>query len=330
MGSSALLEGIDSRLGGGPRSWDDVIIVRNVGPIQTRAPLPGDNISNRGFNAILLTPERGTTHFLKVRPATHDRFEREAALTVALAARSTTAVLMARSRAFREGSASVLAQEFVPGTALDVLIRAGRGDPWHVLAREVIEAAQPLWPALCAESGMQTQCRVDSATLTADIALLRTLGLDATTEQKLAALISGRALPVSPQHGDFWPRNVLRVDGGWRILDFENAGDVVLPLYDVFHMIRGCGEAARRGQGDWLELWSKAGRSARPLGESLRRSAGNLDARGVEAAMVAYMVDFTARLHRRGNALERTAVRLRELAALPRWLEVGSLQRLLD
>jgi hypothetical protein len=45
-------------------------------------------------------------------------------------------------------------------------------------------------------------------------------------------------VPSCPQHGDLWSRNVIMDRGGWRIIDLELFGDTMVPLYDVFHLLR--------------------------------------------------------------------------------------------
>jgi Ser/Thr protein kinase RdoA (MazF antagonist) len=45
-------------------------------------------------------------------------------------------------------------------------------------------------------------------------------------------------MPRELQHGDLWPDNVLRHAGGWQLIDFAEFGDVNVPLYDLWHMIR--------------------------------------------------------------------------------------------
>ena len=163
----------------------------------------------------------------------------------------------------------------------------------------------------------------------ADLDLLASLGLDAAVTRELAARLDAVILPAGPQHGDFWPRNVLKVTSGWRVLDFESCGEAATPLFDVFHFIRGCGESAGGGRGDWIERWIEAGTTARPLADEVRSAARGLDIVSIEAALVAYKVKFTATLHRRGIARERIVVHLTELAALPGQLDHGVMRRLL-
>jgi len=223
----------------------------------------------------------------------------------------------------------VLAEAFVNGTALDVVIRARRQKAWHMLAVEALRLAPPLWDAIAEVAAPVADTFVGQDGVLSDLALLELLGLDATASSQLARHFCAVQLPAWPQHGDFWPRNVLVVAGGWKVLDFEACGEIVLPLYDVFHMIRGCSEAASGGAGNWLELWAEAGMAARPLSASVRRLSRGLETTAMEAALVAYLVEFAARLHRRGISRERTAGRLQELRALPGLLERGVVHQIL-
>ena len=324
-----LLDRVNEELGGDPRHWTDVALVRNVGPLLTSVPLAGDNISNRGFNAIVFAQAGGPTHFLKVRPLTHDGFAREASVTVQLSADPRLTELVPGSRTFIAEPARVLALEFVDGLALDVLIRARNARSWHELATDVLRSTLPLREAIAELSGERGAVSVDGQSLQMDLDLLLSLGLDTVVAGQLAARLGAVSLPTWPQHGDFWPHNVLKVPGGWRILDFESCGEAATPLYDVFHFIRGCGEASGGGRGDWIARWIEAGTAARPLADEVRSAARGLDLASIETALVAYKVKFTATLHRRGIARERIAVHLRELAALPSQLDQGVMRRLL-
>lgn len=323
-----MLARIDQELGGGPRRWNDVLTVRNVGPLLTSAPMSGDVISNRGFNAILFAPGGHPTHFLKVRPAIHGGFEREAAVTVELSANPQLRTLVPGSRAFVEGPARVLAQDFIDGSALDVVIRSRRAGAWHELAADVLRSTAPLHEAIRDLAGTGTESQhVDG--LRSDLELLESLGLDASASSALGARLESASLPGGPQHGDFWPRNVLRTESGSRVIDFESCGEVATPLYDVLHFVRGCGEAVDGGRGLWISHWLDAGRASRPLADEVRRAAADLDNASIEAALIAYEVRFAATLHRRGIAGERIVGRLRELDALPKLLDEGVVPRLL-
>ncbi len=303
-------------------------MVRNVGPLQTAAPLEGDNISNRGLNAIVFKTAGGATHFLKVRPLAHANFAREAAVAVSLATQPRLANLVPASQSFVAGPARVLAQEFIEGTALDVVLRGRSRRAWHELAAEVLRSTNVLRVAI-GELLLAAAGTNGSAVLRSDLELLAGLGVNAAALRKLAARAAGADLPLRPQHGDFWPRNVLEAADGWRVLDYESCGQLATPLFDVFHFVRGCADTASGGRRSWLADWANAGRAARPLADEVRRAAGSLNQTGIEAALVAYQVTFVATLYRRGIARDRIEGRLRELAELPALLEAGAMARAL-
>lgn len=322
-----LLGRIDEQIGGGPRSWSDVTIVRNVGPLVTASPMAGDNISSRGLNALVSAPHGPPTHFLKLRPLWNAHFEREAAVTVRLSQDARCAALLPASQCFVAGPARVLAQSFIEGQALDVLIRTGRAPAWHALAADILHVAAPMLAAIAALGSTAAVER--AADLKDDLDVLVQLGLDAGVCAELAGRLRAVSLPLTPQHGDFWPRNVLRANDGWRFLDFESCGELAPPLFDVFHFIRGCADAVGHDGGHWIERWREVGGAARPLADEVRRAAGTLDTQSIEAALVACQVRFAATLHRRGIARSRIEGRLLELAALPRLLRESVVERLL-
>jgi Phosphotransferase enzyme family len=327
---SSLLARLDAELGGGPRDWSDVTIVRNVGPLAAARPLPGDNISNRGFNAIVHTPGVGATHFAKIRPLAHTEFEREVDWALYLAGHQATGALVPASTAFTAGPARVLLERYVEGTSLDVWIRSRqRTQAWFGAAAQALRLLEPLSLALAAHTPPDHGKAADLSSLADDLQLLVSIGLDAGAASALQASLSAAPLGLTPQHGDFWPRNVLVTAAGLKLIDFELCGEIRIPLYDAFHMIRGCGEAAGETNGRWLESWAGGNDAARPLTDVFQRIVGGMGLPEVEAALVSYLVDFAARLHRRGVSRERTASRVRELARMPPLLQSGLLQQLM-
>lgn len=329
-----LLSGIDAALGGGPRSWSDVVVVRNVGPLQAEAPLAGDVISNRGFNAVLCAAGGRPEHFLKLRPIGHRLFEREAAVTELLGSRPATSSLVPPSQTFVVGPARVLAQQFVAGRSLDLLIRTRQRSHWEPTAAQALRAGAPLWEGIAdAASAIgfaPSVPRIDTAVLLEDLDQLASQGVAAAAIASLRARLAPAHLVPVPQHGDFWPRNLLVVNDGWRVLDFECCGDVMLPLYDVLHFLRGCAESASGSQIGSSEPWLAAIAQSDVLRDEFRRATRGLTEDAIEAALIAYLVDFAARLHRRGIAPERIEGRRCELEKLPAALDGGAVRALLE
>ncbi|MFH1765282.1 MAG: phosphotransferase [Gemmatimonadota bacterium] len=321
-GRASLLGQLDEELGGGPRSWTDLIVVRNVGPVLSARPLSGDGVSTRGFNAILLSPRGTPSHYLKVRSAGNEAFLREATVHTALGRHPDARSMVTRARTFLHGPMRILASEFLHGDRMDVVLAKGKGKGvWSETVGKVIAASQPFWGALGQVLEKSGEIPAGSATLgeaTREFATLRESGLSDGTVRTLSDRLREVWLPPVPQHGDFWPRNLFRVGEGWRILDFETCGSVDLPLFDIFHLIRGSVYAAGGGgAGTWLESWAAVGREADALRESVKPHADGLDQDQIEAALVGYLTLFSARLIRRGNPRNRTAPWIWELERLP-------------
>jgi hypothetical protein len=329
MTGASMMDRLDAELEGGPRTWSDFIVVRNVGPLVSRAPLQGDRISTRGFNALVLGRAGTPSHFVKVRPVENEIFRDEAEMTARLSAHPASCHLVPRARTFVAGEARVLAEEFVDADSLEVQLRRTGPRRWAGSAAAMIGALPDLWAAIADAAGGEAGMILDTPNLLQELEALKAIGLESRAARELSAHLAASPAVAPPQHGDFWPRNILMTPVGPKVIDFESAGRVGLPLYDVFHMVRGCAEASKRNGADWIDAWAGT-KGERALTAAVKRVTEGMTTRQVEAALVAYLVDFLARLYRRGNAPDRLAGRVRELNELPRRLERGALRNVLD
>lgn len=337
-GVPSLLAAIDARLGDGPRQWTDLTVVRNVGPLATRAPLAGDCISNRGCNALLARggTSTGYTHFVKLRPAFDAGFERECAVTVHLARQPSVAALMPPSTTFVADGVRILLQRYCAGVSLERLILDAPGR-WASYTARALKTAQPLLEQIAASAASVPAGPLRDA-LRRSTADLVHAGLSAEAAARIDARLAALPERACGQHGDFWPRNILL--GGdvagqssrtW-VIDFENCGVIDLPLYDVFHLIRSAAEIAGGWHGDWLQRWATAAAAdelAEMVNAAAQRWLPDRSPQAVEAALLACLVDVAARLYRRGVALERLAGRLAELEGICQDLDRGALRRVL-
>jgi glutathione S-transferase len=164
-----------------------------------------------------------------------------------------------------------------------------------------------------------------------ELVRLTEAGLSCSTAEYLEERLGERDVSSVPQHGDFWPRNLVRSGDGWRILDLETCGSIDLPLYDVFHLLRGSvWDAGGKGTGVWLEWWSACQHRLPALRHLVAAQLRDDDSMGGEIALAAYAASFPLRLLRRGISLERVRPWVRELEELPAILEEKVLEKILE
>jgi hypothetical protein len=322
---------LDDELHREPHSWADLIMLRNTGPVLSGNPLPGDRISNRGFNAVRIGKDGSPSHYLKIRPHDHDRFQREAEVHCALSTHSAGRRWAPLAETFVDGPIRILAIEFLEGERFDVLLKArGRTAAWHRLVGSLLDESWDLWTVLeeVLGTGEKPTRSLTLDTSGESIHVLRELGLDVTLLRQLEERVQDLALSSVPQHGDLWPSNILRTDASWWVLDFETCGDVDLPFYDLFHLMRGAASFATDwAPGAWLRRWAEDGVRQSSLRRAVHRQAQSLTPRELEGALVCYLVDFPVRLFRRGATPGRLAPWLRELEVLPGALDEGLLEK---
>ena len=99
-----------------------------------------------------------------------------------------------------------------------------------------------------------------------------------------------------PAHGDLAPWNLLRVEGGWALIDWESAMTAAPPFYDVFHhLVRS---NALLGRPSLNEIRSGL-RGRGWVGSALRAYIDGADLEDAEPRdhFVEYLVDSGRRLH---------------------------------
>jgi len=318
---------------GGPWSWRDAAMVRNVGAVLSTAPERGDLVSNRGFNLILFDRSGTPEYYCKVRPAHHVEALRETRLLMAL---QDAGLDRGVPRTWDLRSDELLAQvsEYLPGepfsqsiAALGPAAMARAVDGVLALADTVSRTAAAKAPAELVVGGP-----VVIASRAAPV--LEYLAAGLLPPGQVTAL--GRAMedvgavPGLPQHGDLWPGNVLRRRDGWTLLDFELFGLVDVPLYDVLHFLRtswdlraGC--ADRTDAATWLESFASDSADTALARTILRAKRDDMGLTGAQVrGMVAYYVaDIAYRSHRRRVPGWMSEPLIGEAAALGRMLQSG-------
>lgn len=330
-GAQGLLAAIDAHVPGGPRRWSDVMVMMNRGPTHDPRALAGNVPSNRGFNGVLFSGGRRPSHFLKVRSATYEGFAREARTTRRVANHEACGHLVPEVMTFVAHPMRALALVYVRGPDLTQVLKGLDPEACLATVSEVLEATSPLWQ-FAAELTADITDRA-GADLEADLTCLNGLGLETRVAEVLRDRLGQSPLPAIPQHGDFWPRNLLRGPTGWRILDFETFGTIRQPLYDVLQLLRGTAGPLRPGGGlGWLPRWCEAleagGDAAGRLRRALAPHVDGLTADQVDAAAARYLVTLTVQQHAKGDP-GATRWLLQQMHELPALLDRGLVGRTL-
>lgn len=348
MTRAGLLAAIDTHVPGGPRRWSDVMVLMNRGPAHDPRALAGNVPSNRGFNGVLFSGGRQPSHFLKVRSASYNGFERETRITRRVAEHARCAHLVPEVLTFDAGPVRVLTLAYVRGRDLTQVLNGMDAEGCVAAVSEVLEATRPLWRCagdILNDASTETAGR-DAAyeaapgaeaegdwlpNLEADLACLTTLGLAPGVAAALRDRLVRTVLPIIPQHGDFWPRNLLRGPEQWQVLDFETFGTIRQPLYDVLQLLRGCAGPLRSGGGiGWLPRWCEVleagGRVVARLRRALAPHLEGLTAEQVDAASARYLVTLTVQQHAKGDP-GATRRLLRQMHHLPELLDDGRVGR---
>lgn len=303
-----LLRSMASDDGAREWEWDRVVLVRNGrklpffrngGPLREEA---------HGFDLLLLGPDFRPRHYCKVRPREDPKLTHASRILEALATDPVLAGAVPPTRSRRTRNLQVQVTAYLTGPRLDHLLADMPTEAWTAAVDEVLDLAEAISRRL---SGGAIDLRPRGANEALPLRELARSGLDHLEEAGFIrgvrplleeALARAGTLPMTAQHGDLWPGNVIRSNGGsWQILDFEEFGRVRMPLFDTLHMLR-TSELARTGTPPgtiWLARLRSGGSEAAAARRILdaRRRALSLSPAATAGALVHYLVELAAWLH---------------------------------
>jgi hypothetical protein len=113
---------------------------------------------------------------------------------------------------------------------------------------------------------------------------------------------AGAVAPL-PQHGDFWFQNLLLVDDDVWVIDFEEFGQIQVPLYDDLTLILAT-LAVRSGGGvQGLRTMISADAEAVACRELIRdrAAAEGIDPTQMDSMLFFYLARMAAQIYRRGG-----------------------------
>ena len=221
--------------------WDRAIMIRNYGSIPEFPGVPTDS-AKRGFRLVLLGDEGEATHFARCDAAGNAQFERECIVLASLQSVESLCGYIPRIRTATAGELRVQVMPFVRYPSYTALISSFFPERWFRHTREILEltrqVAAEVDRVLATEKQRESSISIQDE-VARDLARLEAFGLPLGSIRALREVFSEiRRLPRQLQHGDMWPDNVFRRAGGWQLIDFAEFGDVHVPLFDMWHMIR--------------------------------------------------------------------------------------------
>jgi hypothetical protein len=284
--------------------WSRIVIYGSEAPLPSRRPA-GDHVWNRGFHALILGPGGHPQYFCTCRRADDEAVVRASRICEALGAHPDLAAHVPWTRSARGAVIQVQVSAYVCGRAYATELPSSDVATWARSVEEVLHTAEHvtgcaardvpgLWPALD---------RVDLTVVgEAPLAHMAAAGMKPDRCAALRRVLArGRRLPGRLQHGDLWPGNILRHGHSWCLLDYEVFGEVGVPLYDAFHLLRTSDRLRRPGAETWvaslLHETAETVASRAILGRVARRHG--LGPEEVAAAFAYYVVDAAARAWRR-------------------------------
>jgi hypothetical protein len=223
--------------------WKHVVIVNNYGPLPARRLNGGGVAQTEGFNAVVLDRHGLPTHFCKCRPPT-TWWIRQTEMCARLSREPALRQMIPSSWAVSAPDIHMSISTYVPGRLFDSMVSGMPAAGLGVALREILEAVETI-----AMHYAIAEPDVFSGQTHIDLAAEAEWAFDAIPPSRLApaqasavrqAIASAGAVRRVLQHGDLWPRNILRFDGCWNLLDFDGFGRIQAPLYDAFHLVRLC------------------------------------------------------------------------------------------
>ena len=332
--------GIDTS---GPRFWQRVVILHNVGMVPAQIQDEGDVVTARGFNALVMNEDGTPAYFCKCRPPTKD-WIRQTELVAKLSMDPSLQHILPSAWAVGSADMQISVSTYVPGRLLERTVAHMSATELHTALTELLQGME----TIAAQAAVVQPDLFDGETQV-DLAERSKWAFDAIPPSMLpphaadrlraAIAAAGRVRRVF-QHGDLWPRNILRHRGQWWLLDLELFGQIQVPLYDAFHLFRTCWfmragrfrkalswmERSNGHDRSWIEDLSAASDSPRPYHRTLAwaRARSGLTAEEAVGALAYYLIDMTARMNRRQIVIRYVEPYVRDLRVLAQSLATDS------
>jgi hypothetical protein len=322
--------------------WQRVVMIDNRGLLPAQRLDEGDVMMLRGFNALVLDRSGVPTHFCKCRPPTKD-WIRQTELCTRMSMEPALRHMIPSAWGVGSAEVHMAISTYVPGRLLESSVSWMRPAKLAAALVEILRSMETiaLYGVIIDPDVFGGQTHIDLAAEAewAFDVIPPSLVAHGQAEVLRDAIASAGKIRRALQHGDLWPRNILRNDGHWWLLDFDTFGRIQVPLYDAFHLVRSCW-ALRQGRRvtrwtlsparlpnpfpSWihrLRTSSTIDMEQRTLAWArARQELTNVEALGTLAF---YLIDMAARMYRRQLRMQYVEPYLTDLSVLAECLEAG-------
>jgi hypothetical protein len=293
----------------GAFGWQDIVIRQNYAMVP--APLGGTDLAsmNLGFNLNVLSD--GSPAFVaKCRDAGEPELARSTAIRNFLAGDRPAGLSVSPAGIASSDRMTVQVSRFLPGTNLgDVVLRQSSADYLALLRTVLCGNAELSRIAMSKPDLLEPRPATFSLSTTASAVVddaAQLAGLDASEHSSLrVALLASGTMASRPQHGDFWPPNLLMADGCVWVLDFDSYGEVRVPLFDDITFMLGTLGWRAESLAKGVEHFASDHAEARACRSLLveRAKADGLSEAQIEGVIVYYLAQMAVEVHRRSGTV---------------------------
>ncbi len=293
----------------GAFGWQDIVIRQNYAMVP--APLGGADLAsmNLGFNLNVLSD--GSPAFVaKCRDAGEPELARSTAIRNFLAGDRPDGLSVSPAGIASSKRMTIQVSRFLPGSNLgDVVLRQSSTEFLSLLRTVLCGNATLSRIAMSKPDLLQARPGTFSLATIASFVVdgaARLAALNATEHAALrAAVLATGDMPTRPQHGDFWPPNLLMTEGRIWVLDFDSYGEVCVPLLDDITFMLGTLGWRAKSLAIGVEHFSSEHPEARACQALLleRAEADGLTAAQIEGVIVYYLSHMAFEVHRRSGAV---------------------------
>lgn len=264
---------------------------------------------NLGFNLNVLV--RGVpAFFAKCRAADEPELARSTAIRNCLAGDRLDGLSVSPAGIASSSRMTVQVSRYLLGSDLGKIVVRQSSAAYLGLLRTVLHGNAKLSRIAMSEPGLlkprpaTLPLAVLKSGVVDDMALLSQLD-KGEHSSLIAALHAAGEVPARPQHGDFWPPNLLMIDGRVWVLDFDSYGEIRVPLLDdVTFMLGTLGWRAGSLAGG-IELFSSDCPEAHNYRGLLleRAEADGVSTVQIEGVIVYYLAQIGYDAYRRAGAI---------------------------